>query len=93
MPSPRNAHVLSTGWTPGLRGWRARNALHVLQLAVMPFRVRLVQIQHGAQSSNRIVRTGQVGFVHDQDVRDLQDARFDGLDVVASGGISTTMVV
>ena len=49
-----------------------------------PRRVR--QFQHGPERPLGILHAGAVGLVDDQHVRDLEDAGFDGLDVVAHAG-------
>src|SRR4051812_31521256 len=39
--------------------------------------------QHLREVAGRVVRAGTVRLVHDEDVSDLEHARFDGLDVIA----------
>ena len=45
-----------------------------------------VQIEHHPQDSRSAIGSLQVGLVDGEDVGDLQDAGFDGLDVVAQAG-------
>src|SRR3989442_798691 len=41
------------------------------------------QRQHLREVARRLVRSGPIGLVYDEDIRDLEDARLDRLDVVA----------
>ncbi len=93
MPSPVQAMVLSTVTRhssialarPAVCAATCVRRVHLQQLAVMAYGAAagLFDLQHHFQGLHRPVNPGAICLVDDEDVGDLEDARFDRLDFVA----------